>query len=743
MHNVGRRRSRRVIAIGVFSAVILLLAATPQVGAQIPTAPGTPELHNLEHVFNFNPEAHDPDRSASIGSDLEFFTHTVPLRDYETGQFIDEGGNPVAEPVMASRDFAVVGSHGRGGYIFDITDPENAQFVARPTCRQPRNDVGIKKFTDPVTGETRVVLALTQQTGTPCPAEGEGVGVQVNSPGSLAGFHQANQWIGTADVADQTAQLVFVGHGCTPASYLAADVEGKIALVSQAGDVVAAGVRECPTSTFFQKMQSAERAGAIGLVQVRNDDVFAARTAITSGIPGLELKNSDGAPILEAARNGQTINVTLTERIFPEPPVIGEGSGGIGVFDITDPYAWEPMYRLKTGRGGVHNFAFHPTQDYGYASNGALPGVINQIPIVDFTDLDNPVVLEGPSTEGGVHDVEFSPDGERAYAASENNYRIYDTTDGADPVLLSRTPNVGSYAHGVFPTSDRSLMVTNNESLVIGGFLVGGTGVCPGEGLASYDITNEGQPIGPLGYYTPDVVGPAGNRPCTSHFGRFAPGTRVMSIGWYIAGTRVVDWSNPSNPVEVAAAVMPDESIPGDEEGEPPFVAQTNTWSSKFYKGPYVYAGDIGRGFDIFRWSGEGRAPWLPPEADLGIDKSAPKRANVGETFAYDLAVENGGPDDANEVVVEDELPDGVTFQSASASQGSCSESDGVVTCELGSLGSGDTATISIDVIASERPKPPKVTNTASVTGSVDDANQANNQDSATTTIVGPPAPRR
>lgn len=54
------------------------------VGAQVPTVPGTEELFNLEHVYNFNPEDHDPGRHASVGSDLEFFTHTVPLRDYET-----------------------------------------------------------------------------------------------------------------------------------------------------------------------------------------------------------------------------------------------------------------------------------------------------------------------------------------------------------------------------------------------------------------------------------------------------------------------------------------------------------------------------------------------------------------------------------------------------------------------------------------------------------------------------------
>jgi hypothetical protein len=37
----------------------------------------------------------------------------------------------------------------------------------------------------------------------------------------------------------------------------------------------------------------------------------------------------------------------------------------------------------------------------------------------------------------------------------------------------------------------------------------------------------------------------------------------------------------------------------------------SNAWAAKFYRGPYVYVGDINRGFDVFRWSGDGDAPWV------------------------------------------------------------------------------------------------------------------------------------
>ncbi len=698
---LARRIRRRAIAVGAASALFVgVLSASPSTGGtQQPSTAGAPELFNLEHVFNFNPGDHDPGipPSPEVGSDLEFFTHTVPLRNYQTGGLIDEDGNPLpahGSPVMAERDFAVVGSYQRGGYVFDITDPENPEFVTQVTCRQPRNDVGVKKFTDPDTGETRVVLALTQQSGNPCGDDG-GVGVRVNSPTNREGFFAGTQWSGTAPVAGQTGDLVYAGTGCSPAQYAGIDVKKKIALVDKR--VNAGGIEDCPNFTFKQKMESAEQAGAIGLVQVDDNDERSAGDAIDSGIPGLEIRNSDGLPIRDEVLASTTVNVTLTDGPSDDVfPLRGSGSGGIGVFDITDPFEWSPMYRLRTGFGGVHNFAFHPTEPFGYASNGALPGLVNGIPIVDFTDLDNPRMLPGPQTEGGVHDTEFSLDGTRAYAASENNYRIYDTTDPANPVLLSRTPNVGSYAHGVFPDSQRELMVTNNESLVLGGFLIDGTGVCPGEGLASYDIAggNENQPIGPLGYYFPNVVGPSGDRPCSSHFGRFAPGTKIMSIGWYIAGARVVDWSDPSNPVELASAVMPrTETMPG-----------SNTWAAKFYKGPYLYTGDLERGFDVFRWSGNGYAPWVA-EADPSVTRAgSASQVTARSPLTDTLEITNVRPHEPSGVTMTDRLPDGVPFEQAAASQGSCAESGGGVTCNVPTLGGGAGPLVTIDLVAPPRP---------------------------------------
>jgi hypothetical protein len=266
---------------------------------------------------------------------------------------------------------------------------------------------------------------------------------------------------------------------------------------------------------------------------------------------------------------------------------------GIAVFDVTDPYAYKDMYSFRTV-GGAHNFTFHPTKPFGWVSTGDLPGAVNHIPIIDFTDVDNPKLAADPQSIGGPHDISFSLDGTRAYVASENNHRIYDTTNPAAPVQLSMVPNNGTYSHGYDPTPDKKIAVQTNESLALGGFFAGGTTVCPGEGLTFYSIegSREQSPV-PQGYFLANVQGHGpDNRSCTGHVGKL--GNKGMVTGWYIGGVRAIDFSNPSQPREVGSAVMPGAEV----------------WAAKFYKGPYVYAADQRRGFDVFRWTGSTPPPW-------------------------------------------------------------------------------------------------------------------------------------
>lgn len=279
-----------------------------------------------------------------------------------------------------------------------------------------------------------------------------------------------------------------------------------------------------------------------------------------------------------------------------QPDMIHYGAGGqagIAVFDISDPHEIEQLYTFRTV-GGAHNFTFHPTKPFGWVSTGDLPGLQNHIPIIDFTDLEKPVLANDVPNLGGPHDIAFSVDGNRAYVASENNWKIYDSTNPAAPTQITQIPNAGTYAHGFDPTPDGKYAIGTNESLALGGFFVGGSAVCPGEGLTIFDITNEATPV-PVGEYEAPVVGnPNSSRACTGHVGEIAPNGRVMAMGWYAGGARVIDFSNPSAPREIGHAVMADAEV----------------WTANFYKGPYLYTADQRRGFDVFKWTAGPVAPW-------------------------------------------------------------------------------------------------------------------------------------
>ena len=62
------------------------------------------------------------------------------------------------------------------------------------------------------------------------------------------------------------------------------------------------------------------------------------------------------------------------------------------------------------------------------------------------------------------------------------------------------------------------------------------------------------------------------------------------------------------------------------------------------------------------------------PQADLILRLSdAPDPVQVGQALTYTVIVTNNGPTRARDVTVTDVLPTGVTFVSATPSQGSCS----------------------------------------------------------------------
>ncbi len=119
---------------------------------------------------------------------------------------------------------------------------------------------------------------------------------------------------------------------------------------------------------------------------------------------------------------------------------------------------------------------------------------------------------------------------------------------------------------------------------------------------------------------------------------------------------------------------------------------------------------------------------------DLSLTQTDnPDPVNVANGLSYTLTATNTGPDDATGVTVTDTLPAGVVYQSASATQGLCSEVSGVVTCTLGDMVAGSSATINIAVTAPFVTG--TITNNATISGNETDPIGGNNASAESTTV--------
>ena len=129
------------------------------------------------------------------------------------------------------------------------------------------------------------------------------------------------------------------------------------------------------------------------------------------------------------------------------------------------------------------------------------------------------------------------------------------------------------------------------------------------------------------------------------------------------------------------------------------------------------------------------------PSANLSITKTdSPDPVTVGQSLTYTITVSNAlGPDAAQGVVVTDILPVGVSFVSATPSQGTGCSGTTTISCPLGTIAAGGSATVTL-VVTPGSPNE-ALSNTATVGAATADPNTDNNSASATTLVNAVPAP--
>ncbi len=119
--------------------------------------------------------------------------------------------------------------------------------------------------------------------------------------------------------------------------------------------------------------------------------------------------------------------------------------------------------------------------------------------------------------------------------------------------------------------------------------------------------------------------------------------------------------------------------------------------------------------------------------ADLSISKSdSPDPVTAGENLTYSVTVTNNGPSDAQDVVVMDTLPSGVTLDSTS---GCTEDPSGVPTCSVGTITAGGSKQYTITVTV-DSDTTGTIVNSASVSSSTSEGNPGDESVSETTVVV-------
>jgi uncharacterized repeat protein (TIGR01451 family) len=129
--------------------------------------------------------------------------------------------------------------------------------------------------------------------------------------------------------------------------------------------------------------------------------------------------------------------------------------------------------------------------------------------------------------------------------------------------------------------------------------------------------------------------------------------------------------------------------------------------------------------------------------ADVALSGTAsPEPVATGSTLTYVLTAKNNGPDPAASAVLTQTLPAGTGFVSASSTVGTCTTpavgASGNISCALGTLANGATATLTIKVTVTAAAGA-SLSSAANVTSATSDPTPGNNAATLASTVIAAP----
>lgn len=272
---------------------------------------------------------------------------------------------------------------------------------------------------------------------------------------------------------------------------------------------------------------------------------------------------------------------------------------GIRIFDITNPTTPIYLKGVYTDCGShthtlipdlSHNRMLIYVSSYPGSSGPRCASPFRKFSIVQVP-LDAPVnssVLSQPQLVGetgypippGCHDMTAFLAIHKMIALCATEAQLWNITDPANPDTLNpvHIHNSGvNYWHSGEFTWDGQYVVVNDESF---------TGTCQpnGDGKIRIYRVSDAQLMSSF-----MIPRPQGSTYCSVHNGNIIPvnGRYLLVAAWYGGGTSIVDFTNPTNPQEVA--------FYDANSGR----GSADTWSSYWYNGR-IYANDMTRGLDVF-----------------------------------------------------------------------------------------------------------------------------------------------